>query len=102
VAMLPHERSLVKRLQSQPFALLGINSDGDAKTVKEILKKHEITWRQAIDGTTSGPLATKWNVHGWPTIYVLDAKGVIRYRDVREEEMDKAVDTLLAEMQTGK
>ena len=102
MAMLPHERSLVKRLQSQPFALLGINSDGDAKKVKEILKKHEITWRQAIDVSTEGPLATKWNVRGWPTIYVLDAKGVIRYRDVREEEMDKAVDTLLAEMQTGK
>jgi hypothetical protein len=100
--MLPHERSLVKRLQSQPFALLGINSDGDAKTVKEILKKREITWRQAIDGSTSGPLATKWNVHGWPTIYVLDAKGVIRYTNVRDEEMDKAVDTLLAEMQAGK
>jgi hypothetical protein len=100
--MLPHERSLVKRLQSQPFALLGINSDGDADTVKKILKKHEITWRQAIDESTEGPLATKWNVRGWPTIYVLDANGVIRYKNVREEKMDEAVDTLLAEMQTGK
>jgi len=29
---------------------------------------------------------------------VIDAKGVIRYKNVREEEMDKAVDTLLKEM----
>lgn len=100
--MLPHERSLVKRLQSQPFALLGINSDGDAETVKKILKDQEITWRQAIDGTTSGPLATKWNIKGWPTIFVVDAQGVIRYKNVREEEMDKAIDTLLAEMKAGK
>ena len=96
--MLPHEKSLVKRLQSQPFALIGINSDGDAETVKKILKERELTWRQAIDESTSGPLATKWNVHGWPTIYVLDAKGVIRYKGVRGEAMDKAVDTLLAEL----
>jgi hypothetical protein len=41
-------------------------------------------------------------VRGWPTIYVLDANGVIRYKNVREEKMDEAVDTLLAEMQTGK
>jgi peroxiredoxin len=99
--MLPHERSLVKRLQSQPFALIGINSD-PAKDLKEILKKQEITWRQAVDGSTSGPLATKWNVHGWPTIYVIDAKGVIRYKDVRDDDMNKAVDTLLTEIQPGK
>ena len=46
-----------------------------------------------------GVLETRWNVHGWPTIYVLDAKGVIRYRDVRGEEMDKAVDELLRELE---
>jgi hypothetical protein len=96
--MLPHEKSLVKRLQSQPFALIGINSDGEADKVKQILKDRELTWRQAIDGSTSGPLATAWNVHGWPTIYVLDAKGVIRHKGVRGEAMDKAVDGLLAEL----
>ena len=96
--MLPHERSLVKRLQSQPFALLGINSDGDADKVKQILKDQEITWRQAIDGSTSGPLAKRWNIKGWPTIFVVDAKGVIRYKNVREKAMDDAIDTLLEEM----
>lgn len=100
--MLPHEKSLVKRLQAQPFALLGINSDGDAKKVKGILEKQEITWRQAIDGSISGPLATKWNVNGWPTIYVVDAKGVIRFRDVREKQMDEAVDKLLEELKGSK
>jgi len=100
--MLPHERSLVKRLEKEPFALLGINSDGPADKVRKLLAENEITWRQAIDGSTSGPLATRWNVQGWPTIYVVDAQGVIRYRDVREEAMDKAVDTLLAELKAAK
>lgn len=99
--MLPHERSLVKRLQSQPFALIGINSDGDADKVKKILKDQEITWRQSIEGSTRGPLPTKWNVKSWPTIYVVDAQGVIRYKNVREKAMDEAVDTLLAEMKAG-
>ena len=38
---------------------------------------------------------TLTNVRGWPTIYVLDHKGVIRFKNVREKEMDKAVDQLL-------
>jgi Zn-dependent oligopeptidase len=37
-------------------------------------------------------------VQGWPTIYVLDHKGVIRFKDVRDEDMDKAVDQLLEEL----
>lgn len=100
--MLPHEKELVERLKNEPFALLGINSDGDAETVKKILADQGITWRQAIDGDTAGPWATRWNVHGWPTIYVLDANGVIRYRDVRDQEMEDAVMKLLAEAKAEK
>ena len=97
--MYPHERSLVKRLEGKPFALLGINSD-PKKQLKQALKKENITWRSWWDGgDTDGPIATKWNIRGWPTIYVLDHKGVIRYRNVREEAMDKAVDALLREME---
>jgi len=95
--MLPHEKTLVERLKDEPFALLGINSDGDAETVKKILADESISWRQAIDGDTSGPLATQWNVHGWPTIYVIDAEGVIRFRDVRDQAMEDAVVGLVAE-----
>lgn len=35
----------------------------------------------------------------WPTIYVLDHKGVIRFKGPREHELDQAVDQLLAEME---
>ncbi|HEY1860277.1 MAG TPA: hypothetical protein VGG61_07980, partial [Gemmataceae bacterium] len=58
-----------------------------------------ITWRSFWNGPegTNGPISKKWNVHGWPTIYVLDQKGVIRYKNVRGEKMDEAVDKLLKE-----
>jgi hypothetical protein len=99
--MIPHERSLVNELEDEPFALLGINSDGDAAKLRDILDKQELSgfpnWRHWVDGSTSGPIATRWNVHGWPTIYVLDKQGVIRYRDVRNKELEDAVKTLLAE-----
>lgn len=100
--MLPHEKTLVERLKDKPFALIGINSDGEADAVKKILKDQGITWRNAIDGSTEGPWARKWNVSGWPTIYVLDSKGVIRYRDVRDEQMEEAVLKLLGEIEPAK
>ena len=101
--MYPHERSLVKRLEGQPFALLGINSDRDREALKKVMKKQGITWRSFWNGGgTQGPISSAWNVRAWPTIYVLDHKGVIRYKNVRGERMDEAVDTLLAEMEKGK
>ena len=96
--MYPHERSLVKRLEGKPFALLGINSDPKNR-LREAMKKENITWRSWWDGgKTGGPIAKAWNVSGWPTTYVLDGKGVIRYKNVRDKSMDQAVDALLKEM----
>ena len=101
--MYPHERSLVKRLEDKPFALLGINSDRDRDALQTVLKKENITWRSFWNGgSTSGPISSAWNVRAWPTIYVLDQHGVIRYKNVRGEAMDDAVDTLLKEMEQEK
>ena len=98
--MYPHERSLVKRLENKPFALLGVNSDPKDK-VEAALKRENITWRSFWDGgTTGGPIAKQYGVHAWPTTYVLDVKGVIRYKNVRGEAMDVAVDALLKEMES--
>ena len=100
--MYPHERSLVKRLADEPFALIGVNSDGDLEKLKPRLEEENITWRSFWNGPdgTRGPIPTRWNVRGWPTIYIMDDKGVIRFKGPRGEAMDEAVDFLLAEMKT--
>ena len=97
--MYPHERSLVEKFQNRPFAIIGVNSDSDREEIKKVIEKEEITWRSFWNGgSTGGPISTAWRVRGWPTIYVLDANGVIRAREVRGEAMDRAVDALLAEL----
>jgi hypothetical protein len=101
--MYPHERSLVKRLEGKPFVILGINSDVDREALKKVLAEEHLTWRSWWDGgSTEGPIASKWNVRGWPTTYVLDSRGVIRYKNVRDDELEKAVGTLLKEGEHGK
>ena len=95
--MLPHERSLVEKMKDRPFVLVGVNSDS-AEKFKAQSVSEKVTWPCFFDGgDTSGPIATAWNVRGWPTIYVLDAKGVIRFKNVRGDAMEKAVEELLAE-----
>ena len=78
MAMVPHERSLVERLNNKPFALIGIDFDNTREECKAAEKEKEITWRSFFDGgSTQGPIASKWNVTGWPTVYLIDHKGII-------------------------
>ena len=80
--MYPHERSLVKELANKPFALIGVNSDPDLDALKPVLEKENITWRSFWNGPegTRGAISTRWNVRGWPTLYLIDHEGVIRYK----------------------
>jgi hypothetical protein len=104
--MYPHERSLVKRLEGKPFALVGVNSDRDKAELKKAMEKENITWRSFWNGgSTSGPISTRWAVQGWPTLYLIDHKGVIRKKWVGspgDEVMDKEIDKLVKEAEAKK
>jgi len=98
--MYPHERSLVSRLADFPFAIVGVNSDSDRDMLAQTLKKEKITWRSFWNGPqgVDGPISRKWNVDGWPTLYLIDAEGKIRFKNVRGDELDAAIVELLAEL----
>ena len=100
--MYPHERSLVKRLSDKPFVLLGINSDEDREEIQNTIKDESITWRSWWDnGSPEGPIQTQWQVTQRPAIYLLDAKGVIRFKNIEAENLDAAIDSLLEEPARG-
>lgn len=40
-------------------------------------------------------------MNSWPSIFVLDPKGVIRFKELRDKPLQKAVDALLAEQKGG-
>ncbi len=100
--MYPQERELVSRLKDEPFALLSVNTDEKKETLRKSIDKGEITWRCWWDGGVGGPITLKWGVIAFPTIYVLDHEGVIRYKDYIEgNELNEAVETLLKNMKAA-
>src|SRR5437764_11825311 len=95
--MYPHERSLVKKFEGKPFVILGVNSDPKDR-LRKTIKKENMTWRSWWDGgDTEGPIQKAWNIRSWPTVYVVDAKGVIRAKDLGDEELEKRIESLLKE-----
>ena len=109
----------MKDLQDKPFVILGINSDSDKEELKKALARENITWRSWWDGgSTKGPIASRWNIWGWPTMYLLDAKGKIRYKGAtlggitvvqgkdgkfqQQRILDRAITDLLKETERGR
>ncbi len=76
-----------------------MNSDEDREKLKKTIRTEKITWRSWWDGgSTRGPIARAWNVTGWPTTYVIDARGVIRFKFVFTDSVGPIVDALLEEV----
>jgi len=102
MGMVPHERELVKRLEGKPFVLLGVNGDDNREAAKKVMARERMTWRSWWNGGKSGSIVLKWGVNSWPTVYILDTQGVIRYENVRFEMMDQAIDRLVKEAESGR
>jgi hypothetical protein len=75
-----------------------LNSDGDdAKTVKAVMVKENLNWRSFVD---QGSIADKWKPAGTPTFYLIDHRGVIRYKwagSPGEKVMDAALEKVIEE-----
>ena len=97
VGMYPEERELVRDLKDQPFALLSVNTDKRRESLRESIAAGKVTWRCWWDGEPGGPIATSWGIDAYPTVYILDWRGAIRFKAVGARKLREAVVTLLAE-----
>ena len=106
MAFVPHERELAERYTNKPFALLGVNGDEMSKELLDKTKKANITWRSLQNqARESEPKhSEKWNVITWPTVYLIDAQGIIRKKwigRVDPKMLDEAVETLVKQIEKG-
>ena len=70
-------------LNDRPFTLIGVHVGGSTvKQLKGIMDKEKLPWRSFVDlgNAGAGEIATRWNHSATPTFYVIDHKGVIRYK----------------------
>ena len=103
----PFHRFVLENYGDRPIVLLGINSDAKLETARQAKIDENLPYRTWWDGhsqpdadvvAAEGPIATAWNVTGWPTIYILDDEGVIRFVGRRGGEFIAALDELYTEI----
>ena len=102
VGMIPHETQMVARSDPNKFVLVGVNSDPIRNEqmrsmFRQRARQSKVNWRSWSDGQ-GGPIARQFMVEGWPTLFVIDANGVIRAKFIGAETpevLEKAVNDAL-------
>ena len=99
----PYERLLQELYRGWPFAIVSVESGTDAAAAKRANSEQGLAFRSWWNGEAraDNTIASSWNVVGWPAAYLIDAQGVIRFVDLRDENLLKGVRQLLLEQQTS-
>ena len=103
--LVPAEHALAERLKDQPFTFIGVNGDAILPDAKRAMAHEQMTWPSFWNGKggSEGPISSAWNVHGWPTVYVIDANGILRlkfegYGPQTSNQLNGSVDILMKEL----
>jgi hypothetical protein len=89
-------------MQGRPLVVLGVNNDENRAAARRQAARQGGLKRSWWDGGREGLIAARWNVDAFPTIYVIDARGVVRYRAHGfGQQLEAAVEALVREAEVG-
>jgi peroxiredoxin len=91
----PYLKLLEEVYRDRPFAILGVSADRDVDTARQAKLARGLSYRSWFDGRHTGTIADGWGVAAWPTTYVLDQEGVVRFINLRQEDLLKGVKQLM-------
>ncbi len=98
---MPSMERLRRRLAERPFTILAVNMAEDGNTIRRFLD-HKVQVDFTILMDRDGQALRRWKVFAFPTSYVVDKQGRLRYGlfgaiDWEREDVVAAIEALLAE-----
>lgn len=92
-----HEKYLHEKFQNRPFEIVGVNCDFVQELGLKAVQSHSIPWRSFWDEGDNGPISRQWGVQAWPSIFVIDDEGIIRFNYLRGDSLDVPLEILIKE-----
>lgn len=87
----------MQRYAGRPFALVGVNADDSPEELRRWEQKAGLSWPSYWDGP-GGPISAAWKVDRYPTLFLIDPEGVVRFKQVGappEGVLEAKIDELL-------
>lgn len=92
---MPHLDKLYQKFKKNGLVVLGIHTQRGAEKMADFVKKSGITYPVAVD--TKGRTVASYHVDSFPDYYVIDRSGKLRFADLANHELARAVRMLLLE-----
>jgi hypothetical protein len=75
-----------------------VNTDADRDAVRQVVARKGINWRSWSAGAPDGEIPSQWHVTAYPSMFLIDAQGVVRQAQVHPgAELERTIDALLRE-----
>lgn len=94
---LPQLRALYAENRSKGFEIVGVCLDSDKANIKPYLSQHKMSWPQIYQpGGLNSPPALAYGVISLPTMFLVNAEGVVVSRSATVTDVKAALPSLLA------
>jgi hypothetical protein len=75
-----------------------VNSDPEREAARQTVARHRLNWRSWWAGGPDGDIPARWHIAGYPSMFLIDARGVIRFEQLHAgPELENAIEALLRE-----
>ena len=92
---MPHLKELHRKYKDQGLVLIGMHSDPDGEKMKVAVKENALEYVIGFDGDKS--MFKSFALDSYPDYVIIDRKGVVRFVDLANSQVDRAVEMLLKE-----
>ncbi|MDD3625971.1 MAG: TlpA disulfide reductase family protein [bacterium] len=98
VGEMPNVIGVYEKYHSQGFEIVGVSLDSKLESMNKFIAENKMPWRQIADGKGwDAAFAKYYNIRSIPATFLIDKKGIIRYMNLRREDLGTAVEELLKE-----
>jgi peroxiredoxin len=98
--ILERNLALAERMKGRPFTMLGVSMSYSRVDAEAAIEKNGVTWPVWYDGDSRrGVISAQYHTRGRPDSFLIDAKGLIRFVNIFGAELDRAIESLLSEIE---
>ena len=93
LSAVPHTNEMKEKYAKKGVVIIGVCNQRGSEKMAATVKSHGIRYPVAVDAGTNA----SYKVSSYPDYYLIDRKGILRWADVANKDVGKAIEILLKE-----
>ncbi len=95
IASIPKTNKLRKKYADKGVVIIGVCASRGGEKMKQTAEQHGIEYPVALDA--DGKVVGAYAVNSYPDYYIIGSDGKLRWGDIANADVEKAIEHLLAE-----